>query len=55
MDKKKRIITAIVMLAVYFLIHILFIKDSHENLLLLHQNLSSDKIEKSSVAFSPRL
>lgn len=27
MDKKKRIITAIVMLAVYFLIHILFIKD----------------------------
>ena len=27
MDKKKRIITAIVMLAVYFFIHILFIKD----------------------------
>ena len=27
MGKKKRIITAIVMLAVYFLIHILFIKD----------------------------
>ena len=27
MDKKKRIIAAIVMLAVYFFIHILFIKD----------------------------
>ena len=27
MEKKRRVITAIVMLAVYFLIHILFIKD----------------------------
>ena len=27
MEKKKRVITAIVMLAVYFLIHVLFIKD----------------------------
>lgn len=27
MEKKKRIITAIIMLAVYFLIHILFVKD----------------------------